>query len=78
MSAPPLLEITDLSITYRTRRADVEAVRGMVARGLGFSVLTQQPVLDGTYSGGRVEARPIAADDAPARSPASNKASARS
>ena len=36
MSAPPLLEITDLSITYRTRRADVEAVRGIdlsVARG---------------------------------------------
>ena len=36
MSAPPLLEITDLSITYRTRRRTVEAVRGIdltVARG---------------------------------------------
>ncbi|ATG52973.1 ABC transporter ATP-binding protein [Brachybacterium vulturis] len=36
MSVPPLLEITDLSLTYRTRRTAVDAVRGIdlsVARG---------------------------------------------
>lgn len=52
-------------IAYRS--SSVEAVRGMVARGLGFSVLNQRPVLDGTYSGGRVEGRPIA-DDVPSLS----------
>ena len=49
-------------IAYRS--ASVEAVRGMVARGLGFSLLNQRPVRDGTYNGGRVEARPVA-DDVP-------------
>lgn len=52
-------------IAYRSH--SVEAVRGMVARGLGYSVLNQRPVLDGTYSGGRVEGRPIA-DDVPSLS----------
>ncbi|MDA3629333.1 LysR substrate-binding domain-containing protein [Saccharopolyspora sp. WRP15-2] len=52
-------------IAYRSH--SVEAVRGMVARGLGFSLLNQQPVFDGTYGGGRVESRPIA-DDAPSLS----------
>lgn len=52
-------------IAYRT--GSVEAVRGMVARGLGFSLLNQQPVLDGTYSGGLVQPRPIA-DEVPSLS----------
>ncbi|ALL79288.1 LysR family transcriptional regulator (plasmid) [Pseudonocardia sp. EC080610-09] len=47
-------------IAYRS--SSVEAVRGMVARGLGFSLLNQRPVLDGTYGGGRVEARPVAGE----------------
>lgn len=49
------------------RSHSFEAVRGLVARGHGFSLLNQRPVLDGTYSGGRVEWRPIA-DDAPSLS----------
>ncbi|MFC7329130.1 LysR substrate-binding domain-containing protein [Marinactinospora rubrisoli] len=52
-------------VAYRSH--SVEAVRGMVARGLGFSLLNQRPVLDGTYGGGRVESRPIA-DDVPSLS----------
>ena len=52
-------------IAYRS--SSVEAVRGMVARGLGYSLLNQRPVLNGTYNGGHVEARPIA-DDVPALS----------
>ncbi|MGW3471815.1 LysR family transcriptional regulator [Saccharopolyspora sp. NPDC000995] len=52
-------------IAYRSQ--SVEAVRGMVARGLGFSLLNQRPGLDGTYGGGRVESRPIA-DDVPSLS----------
>ncbi|MGH3588277.1 MAG: LysR substrate-binding domain-containing protein, partial [Pseudonocardia sp.] len=47
-------------IAYRSH--NVEAVRGMVARGLGFSVLNQRPVLDRTYGGGHVEGRPIVDD----------------
>lgn len=52
-------------ISYRSH--SVEAVRGMVAQGLGFSLLNQRPVLDGTYSGRYVEGRPIA-DDVPSLS----------
>lgn len=52
-------------VAYRSH--SVEAVRGMVARGLGFSVLNQRPTHGDTYTGGTVESRPIA-DDVPALS----------
>jgi DNA-binding transcriptional LysR family regulator len=49
------------------RSSSYEAVRGLVARGHGFSLLNQRPVYDTTYSGGEVVVRPIA-DELPALS----------
>jgi DNA-binding transcriptional LysR family regulator len=44
----------------RYRSASYETVRGMVARGHGYSILNQRPVDDVTYGGARVLPRPIA------------------
>lgn len=48
----------------RYRSASYETVRGLVARGHGFSILNQVPAHPGTYDGGEVVAVPIR-DDAP-------------
>ncbi|MDJ0394852.1 LysR family transcriptional regulator [Rhodococcus sp. G-MC3] len=49
----------------RYRSASYETVRGLVARGHGFSILNQEPADGGrTYDGGQVVAIPIA-DDVP-------------
>jgi DNA-binding transcriptional LysR family regulator len=44
------------------RSASYETVRGMVARGHGFSILNQEPAHRGTYDGGEVVAVPIRGD----------------
>lgn len=46
------------SVVLRT--GSYEAVRGLVARGHGFSMLNQIPRHDATYGGGEVVCRPIA------------------
>jgi DNA-binding transcriptional LysR family regulator len=46
----------------RYRSASYETVRGLVARGHGYSILNQRPASDGTYDGGRVAAVPIKGD----------------
>ncbi|SUB58016.1 LysR family transcriptional regulator [Mycolicibacterium smegmatis] len=43
----------------RYRSASYEAVRGLVARGHGFSILNQIPAHRGTYDGGEVSVVPI-------------------
>ena len=48
----------------RYRSGSYETVRGLVARGHGYSILNQRPVEDVTYGGARVVPRPIA-DDLP-------------
>jgi DNA-binding transcriptional LysR family regulator len=48
----------------RYRSASYETVRGLVARGHGYSILNQRPVDDVTYGGAHVLPRPIA-DDLP-------------
>jgi DNA-binding transcriptional LysR family regulator len=48
----------------RYRSASYEAVRGLVARGHGFSILNQMPAHQGTYDGGAVSAVAIK-DDLP-------------
>jgi DNA-binding transcriptional LysR family regulator len=48
----------------RYRSASYEAVRGLVARGHGFSILNQMPAHRGTYDGGAVSAVAIR-DDLP-------------
>jgi DNA-binding transcriptional LysR family regulator len=39
-----------------------EAVRAMVARGHGYALLNQRPVVDVTYDGGRLCVRPLSGD----------------
>ena len=48
----------------RYRSASYETVRGLVARGHGFSILNQRPADGRTYDGGRVATLPIT-DDVP-------------
>jgi DNA-binding transcriptional LysR family regulator len=48
----------------RYRSASYEAVRGLVARGHGFSILNQMPAHRGTYDGGAVSVVAIR-DDLP-------------
>jgi DNA-binding transcriptional LysR family regulator len=49
----------------RYRSASYETVRGLVARGHGYSLLNLRPVDDVTYGGARVLPRPIADELAP-------------
>jgi len=49
------------------RSGTVETVRGMVANGLGFSLLTSRPASDLSYDGRRVIALPLAWDAKPSR-----------
>jgi DNA-binding transcriptional LysR family regulator len=44
-------------VTYEME--SFEAVRAMVARGHGFALLNQRPVVDVTYDGGRLCVRPL-------------------
>ena len=60
----PLLASAGVTPVIRHRTASYETVRGLVARGHGWSMLHQRPVEDVTYGGGRVLTRPIA-DDLP-------------
>jgi DNA-binding transcriptional LysR family regulator len=46
----------------RYRSASYETVRGLVARGHGYSILNQRPASAGTYDGGTVVAVPIKGD----------------
>lgn len=46
----------------RYRSASYETVRGLVARGHGYSILNQRPASDGTYDGGSVAVVPIKGD----------------
>ena len=45
-------------IVHRTRT--YELVRGMVATGLGFSILNTRPLIDSTYTGRRIACRRLA------------------
>ena len=56
--------LVDAGVTpqIRYRSASYETVRGLVARGHGYSILNQQPASDGTYDGGTVVAVPIKGD----------------
>jgi DNA-binding transcriptional LysR family regulator len=58
--------LTSAGVTplIRYRSGSYETVRGLVARGHGYSILNQRPVQDVTYGGGHVLPRPIA-DDLP-------------
>jgi DNA-binding transcriptional LysR family regulator len=47
-------------VTYEL--GSFEAVRAMVARGHGFALLNQRPVIDVTYDGGRLCVRPLSGD----------------
>lgn len=47
----PKLQAAGLAPNIRWRSASFEAVRGMVARGLGWSVLVQRPPVDISYDG---------------------------
>jgi DNA-binding transcriptional LysR family regulator len=51
-----------LTPNIRYRSVNYETVRGLVARGLGYSILNQRPVHDVTYGGGTVQPREIAND----------------
>lgn len=62
-----ILTSAGVTPTVRYRSASYETVRGLVARGHGYSILNQRPVEDVTYGGGRVLPRPIA-DELPALS----------
>ncbi|WP_159501207.1 LysR family transcriptional regulator [Microbacterium sp. 18062] len=53
-----------LTPTIRYRFASFEAVRAMVARGHGYSLLHQRPAVGRTYDGGRITAVPLT-DDVP-------------
>jgi DNA-binding transcriptional LysR family regulator len=46
----------------RYRSASYETVRGLVARGHGYSILNQRPASEGTYDGGTVAVVPIKGD----------------
>ena len=59
-----LLSSAGVTPHVRHRSASYETVRGLVARGHGYSLLNQRPVGDLTYGGARVAVRPIA-DDVP-------------
>ncbi|BAK33857.1 LysR family transcriptional regulator [Microlunatus phosphovorus NM-1] len=62
-----LLASAGVEPTIRYRSVNYETVRGLVARGHGYSILNQRPQHDITYGGGKVEPRPIANDLPPLR-----------
>ncbi len=62
-----MLATAGVTPNVRYRSVNYETVRGMVARGLGYSILNQHPVHDVTYGGGTVQPRPIANDIPPLR-----------
>ncbi|SES73343.1 LysR substrate-binding domain-containing protein [Geodermatophilus poikilotrophus] len=49
-----ILSSAGVTPTVRYRSASYETVRGLVARGHGYSILNQRPVADVTYGGGTV------------------------
>lgn len=59
-----LLASAGVNPIIRYRSVNYETVRGLVARGHGYSILNQRPQQNVTYGGGRVQPRPIA-DDLP-------------
>ena len=59
-----ILASAGVTPVVRYRSGSYETVRGLVARGHGYSILNQRPVEDVTYGGARVVPRPIA-DDLP-------------
>lgn len=62
-----MLVAAGVTPNIRYRSASYETVRGLVARGHGYSILNQRPASDVTYDGGAVAAVPIKGD-APALS----------
>ena len=59
-----MLASAGVTPSIRHRSASYETVRGLVARGHGYSILNQRPVEDVTYGGAHLLPRPIA-DDLP-------------
>jgi len=59
-----MLASAGVTPSIRYRSASYETVRGLVARGHGYSILNQRPVEDVTYGGAHLLPRPIA-DDLP-------------
>jgi len=57
-----MLATAGVTPNVRYRSVSYETVRGLVARGLGYSILNQRPVHDVTYGGGTVQPRQIAND----------------
>lgn len=55
-------EGTNPDVRYRT--TNFEMVRSLVAQGLGYSVLTQRPVISHSYDGAELAARPLASSPA--------------
>lgn len=60
-----ILRSADIEPRVRWRSANVETIRSLVARGLGYSIIMGRPHGDHTYDGLPVVYRPIA-DDIPA------------
>lgn len=60
-----LLASAGVTPHVRHRSGSYETVRGLVARGHGYSLLNQRPVGDLTYGGAEVAVRPIADDVLP-------------
>ncbi|MEM9062822.1 MAG: LysR substrate-binding domain-containing protein [Pseudomonadota bacterium] len=54
-----LLRDQDIEPNVAWRAASIEAVRGMVANGLGYTLLASRPASDLTYDGKRVVTRPL-------------------
>jgi len=57
-----LAEAAGFTPRIRYRSTSYEAVRALVAGGVGYTILNQQPRTDRTYDGGRVAAVPLLGD----------------
>lgn len=60
-----LLHAHGIAPRIRYRSKSYETVRALVARGLGFSILNQQPVSTETYDGGHVASVRLSGDHEP-------------
>ena len=60
-----LVKATGATPVVRHRSQSYEAVRSLVARGHGFSLLNQRPATSQTYGGGEVVALPLTNDHPP-------------
>ena len=65
-NAAQLLASSGLTARIRHLSSNIEVVRSLVARGIGYSILVQRWPIDLSYEGLPIVALPIA-DEAPAR-----------